>query len=108
MQAQLHEHQQDLEKAQAALKAATSAAQVDVRAKGGGAVLDGAAAQEDAADLRCMVQGHQAQRQEHQQEDAAELQGKVAALEQQLALAEVRKDLLDCVDAATVYLYICI
>jgi hypothetical protein len=40
MQAQLHEHQQDLEKAQAALKAATSAAQVDVRAKGGGAVLD--------------------------------------------------------------------
>ena len=40
MQAQIHEHQQDLEKAQAALKAATSAAQVDVRAKGGGAVLD--------------------------------------------------------------------
>ena len=40
MQAQIHEHEQDLFKAQAALEAATSAARVDVRAKGGGVVLD--------------------------------------------------------------------
>ena len=40
MQAQIHEHEQDLFKAQAALEATTSAARVDVRAKGGGVVLD--------------------------------------------------------------------
>ena len=40
MEAEIKEHSEDLEKAQAALAAATSAAEVDVRAKGGGAVLE--------------------------------------------------------------------
>eukprot|EP00277_Geminigera_cryophila_P007106 CAMPEP_0179414240 /NCGR_PEP_ID=MMETSP0799-20121207/5552_1 /TAXON_ID=46947 /ORGANISM="Geminigera cryophila, Strain CCMP2564" /LENGTH=791 /DNA_ID=CAMNT_0021186817 /DNA_START=407 /DNA_END=2782 /DNA_ORIENTATION=- len=40
MQAQLDEHQEDLEKAQAALAAATCAARADVRVKGGGGVID--------------------------------------------------------------------